>query len=82
MAWGGESETPSFLAFHSGEGASLSSLRVTLSDVLEANVPRKFFLSAKAAAGILWRAEKRGKALPPHLAAALEAVVGHQTPTA
>lgn len=52
-------------------GAAVSSL----SDVLETlGVPVKFFLSQKAAAGILLRAEKRGRSLPPSLEAALVAV--------
>ena len=51
-------------------GAAVSSL----SQVLETtSIPAKYFLSAKACAGILNRASKRGKALPPTLKAALEA---------
>ena len=47
----------------------------SLSDVLETGeVPRRYFLSAKACAGILRRAEKRGRALPPPLLVALKAV--------
>ena len=38
------------------------------------DLPRRYCLSAKACAGILRRAAKRGKALPEHLRAALEAV--------
>ena len=46
-----------------------------LSDVLEiGEVPRRFFLSATACAGILRRAEKRGKVLPPQLECALMSV--------
>ena len=46
-----------------------------LSDVLETqNVPQKYYLSAKACAGILRRAVRRGKPLPPQLKEALEAV--------
>ena len=44
----------------------------SLSDILETDVPRKYFLSARACAGILRRAERRGKKLPPYLRAALE----------
>jgi hypothetical protein len=48
-----------------------------LSDVLETSaVPPRFYLSAKACAGILRRAERRGKDLPPALQSALEAVAG------
>ena len=47
----------------------------SLSDVLETGeVPQRYFLSAKACKGILRRAEKRGKTLPPQLAHALKAV--------
>ena len=46
----------------------------SLSEVLESRVPRRFFLSPRAAAGILRRAEKRGRILPSHLQAALESL--------
>jgi hypothetical protein len=43
-----------------------------LSDILEiGDLPRRYFLSRKACAGILRRAERRGKELPPALKAAL-----------
>ena len=49
----------------------------SLSDVLETGpVPPRFSLSAKACNGILRRAERRGKALPAMLKAALERVAG------
>jgi DNA (cytosine-5)-methyltransferase 1 len=41
---------------------------------LEANAPSKYWLSPKACAGILRRADKRGKDLPPALATALQQV--------
>lgn len=64
----GGSECPS--------GAVVSSL----SDILETGpVPRKFFLSPKACAGILRRASGRGKELDPALKAALEAVAAELT---
>ena len=45
----------------------------SLSDILETGgVPQRFYLSARACAGILRRAEKRGRALPPSLQQALE----------
>lgn len=63
--------------FHSGAVAS------SLSDILETGVvPQRFYLSATACRGILRRAEKRGKSLPPSLLAALEAVASGQTSTA
>lgn len=47
----------------------------SLSDILETgDVPQRFFLSAKACRGILRRAEKRGRQLPPSLQTALERV--------
>ena len=44
----------------------------SLSQVLEASTPQKYFLSAQACKGILRRAETRGKTLPPLMQAALE----------
>ena len=47
----------------------------SLSDILQTgDLPQRFFLSAKACAGILRRAEKRGKQLPPQLEHALRKV--------
>lgn len=46
----------------------------SLSDILETDVPPKYSLSPKACAGILRRAEKRGRKLPTPLEQALEAV--------
>ena len=48
-----------------------------LSDVLEPTSPRlfRYFLSKKAATGILRRAESRGKDLPPLLATALHEMI-------
>ena len=43
-----------------------------LSAILEASPPQKYSLSAKACQGILNRAERRGKPLPPALKTALE----------
>jgi hypothetical protein len=63
-----ESWTHSFLEFPSAAAAC------SLSDILEVgSVPQRFFLSATACQGILRRAAKRGKALPPSLAEALRA---------
>lgn len=63
--------------FHSGAVAS------SLSDILETgDVPQRYFLSGTACRGILRRAEKRGKSLPPSLRAALEAVGPALTATA
>src|SRR6516164_4058875 len=46
----------------------------SLADVLLETVPERFFLSPRAAAGILRRAEKRGRELPQALAEALRAL--------
>ena len=43
----------------------------TLSQILTAGVPEKYFLSRKACLGILHRASVRGKKLPDVLASAL-----------
>jgi len=50
----------------------------SLSDILESPGPhlRKYFLSAKAATGILRRAAKRGRVLPVALHGALESLAG------
>mgnify|MGYP006404393345 CR=1 FL=1 len=50
-----------------------------LADVLLQSVETKYNLSAKAAAGILRRAEKRGKELPPMLAAARRLGIAEDT---
>lgn len=47
----------------------------TLSQILEGNAPEKYYLSARACEGILKRAERRGKELPPMLREALEQVI-------
>ncbi len=67
----GEFLTPSISGWRR-EGAEYGFSRVTLSEVLETGpVPERYFLSAAACAGILRRAERRGKKLPAHLEAAL-----------
>ena len=58
-------------AQHSGAGACF------LSAILQENVPEKYSLSPKACAGILRRAERRGKDLPPLLKAALMQQAGN-----
>jgi hypothetical protein len=60
-------------------GESLSSLALILQPPTD--VESKYFLSPRAAAGILRRATKRGKTLPAPLAVALETVAGQATPT-
>lgn len=57
-----------------------SSSRSTLSDILTPTAPQRFSLSARAAAGILRRASKRGRALPTDMETALSAL-SRQAPT-
>ncbi|MDO8632838.1 MAG: hypothetical protein Q7R41_20335, partial [Phycisphaerales bacterium] len=67
----GEFSTRSISAYPSGGAVCLSSL----SEVLEiGDVPKRYFLSAKACRGILRRAAKRGRELPPQLERSLRAV--------
>ncbi len=54
----------------------------TLSSILEVNVPGKYYLSSTACEGILRRAERRGKELPPMLKEALEQMIERERATA
>lgn len=55
--------------------------RASLAATLEAGpIPARFFLSARAYAGILRRADRRGRALPAALDAALRATAGVGSP--
>lgn len=65
-AWRGDCST-----LNTGECPSVAR-ESTLSQILEVNVPEKYYLSARACDGILRRAERRGKDLPAMLKAALE----------
>ena len=69
MACAGGYSTLSMPEYHSDAAVC------SLSDILETDVPRKYYLSAKAARGILRRAEKRGRELPELLRRALIQVV-------
>ena len=48
----------------------------TLWQILQADAPQKYYLSARACQGILRRAERRGKELPTMLREALEEAIG------
>ena len=48
----------------------------SLSQILQASVPSKYYLSRAACRGILRRAEERGKSLPPQLELALKLQAG------
>ena len=66
MGMPGECWTLSISECHSAAGVC------SLSDILETgDLPQRYYLSAKACAGILRRAEKRGKELPTSLHRAL-----------
>lgn len=62
----GEFSTHDGSAYHNAENAS------HLSQILQDEVPQKYYLSKKACEGILRRSETRGKPLPPILKQALE----------
>ena len=62
----GASLTPNF-----GESPSVGNVS-TLSQILQAGVPERYYLSPKACLGILRRASVRGKELPEVLRKALE----------
>ena len=57
-----------------GESPSVD-VESRLSQILMDNAPEKYSLSAKACQGILRRAERRGKILPPMLKEALEQII-------
>jgi len=68
----GEWWTRSTSGWPNDGSASLSSL----ASILEESVPTRYFLSARAARGILNRAQRRGRTLPEPLHAALSALSG------
>ena len=71
MNWGGGQLLGEYTMHSFGESPKEENAS-HLSQILEACAPRKYCLSARACQGILNRAEKRGKALPPILREALE----------
>jgi hypothetical protein len=72
-AWHGGFSTAATSECPSADG-ECSSSPVTLGDVLEPNAPARYSLSARAATGILRRAEKRGRELPGALETALRSL--------
>ena len=58
------------LTLNIGESPNVENVSL-LSSILEANVPEKYYLSARACQGILTRASRRGKKLPELLETAL-----------
>lgn len=76
-AWRGGFSTHVSSECRSADGVCSSS-EPSLAEILEPplSVPARYSLSARAALGILRRAEKRGRTLPPHLEEALATVAG------
>ena len=71
------------LSTRSGSEWRSGAVACSLSQILERGpIDPRYFLSPKACAGILRRAEARGRVLPPHLHAALKAVAEADTPAA
>lgn len=70
----GEYTTHSFGEYPREENGS------RLSQILEECAPQRFFLSARACQGILNRAKRRGKELPPELKQALEHIAFRNEP--
>lgn len=62
-----------------GESPNVENV-LRLSQILEDNVPQKYYLSARACQGILTRASRRGKPLPDILRQALMDVIGGENP--
>ena len=67
-----------FLTLNTGESPN-AEVESTLSEILLAEVPEKYYLSPKACLGILRRASARGKELPEVLRKALERQAGGLT---
>ena len=80
-AWHGEFATANIQEFprsrelfpNGEEDSSWSDTVASLSEILlTGSIPQRYFLTAKCATGILRRAERRGKTLPPLLLTALQ----------
>lgn len=65
------------LMLNTGESPN-AAVESTLSQILQVDAPEKYYLSARACEGILWRAERRGKPLPEMLQVALEQQIARQ----
>ena len=69
--WGTAGPSPTEFSTHSFGECPSAGVESRLSQILEDTPHPKYSLSAKACAGILRRAERRGKKLPPELEAVL-----------
>ena len=74
--WGTAGPSPTEYSMHSFGECPSAAVESRLSQILEDTPHPKYSLSAKACAGILRRAERRGKKLPPELEATLLAQSG------
>lgn len=70
-SWETGGALPGVYSMHSFGECPKVAVASHLSQILEGTVPQKYYLSAKACAGLLRRAEVRGKTLPPALKAIL-----------
>lgn len=70
--WQTVSQSPGECLMHNTGESPREENASSLSQILIANAPEKYCLSPRACRGILQRASKRGKELPPLLKAALE----------
>lgn len=77
LEWGGNQALLGEFSMHSfGEYPSVD-VESHLSQILEARPQEKYYLSAKACQGILRRADRRGKKLPPMLKTALYEMIAY-----
>lgn len=60
-------------------GVPNAAVESTLSQILEADVPKKYYLSKRACEGILRRAERRGKELPEMLEISLKQMIERES---
>ena len=74
--WETTTALPGECSIHNTSESLSDAVESFLSEILQVDAPEKYSLSAKACNGILRRAEKRGKVLPPMLKDALTEVVG------
>ena len=74
--WETTTALPGECSIHNTSESLSDAVESFLSEILQVDAPEKYSLSPKACLGILRRAEKRGKELPPMLRDALMEVVG------
>lgn len=80
VSWETDSPSLGVYSTHSFGECPNVAVESRLSQILEETPHQKYSLSAKACRGILRRAERRGKALPETLRAALESQIAAEAP--